>query len=108
MHPARGRGFGERAHMRTRERTFSRLARKTARRKVFACPSDSWSISSALRYPSSRLIRYLRARRCADQRATMLFQKVIRMSPDHSVPIEGVTLEQKNEMRFGSRMNLSA
>jgi len=38
----------------------------------------------------------------------MLFQKAIRMGPDHSVPIEVVTLEQKNEMRFGSRMNLSA
>jgi len=30
------------------------------------------------------------------------------MGPDHSVPIEVVTLEQKNEMRFGSRMNPSA
>jgi len=30
----------------------------------------------------------------------MLFQKVIRMGPDHSVPIEVVTLEQK--MKCGS------
>src|SRR3989449_11692992 len=78
IHRSKWKGLGERAYIRTRERTFSRLARKTARRKDFVCPRDCWSISSALRYPSSRLIRYLRARRRADQRATMLFHKVIR------------------------------
>src|SRR5437899_1748124 len=107
MHPAKGIGFGERAYIRTRGRTFSRLARKTARRKDFVCPCDCWSISSALRYPSSKLIRYLRARRRAAQRATMLFHKVIRMGPDHGVPIEVVTLERKNEIQFGARMNHS-
>jgi hypothetical protein len=30
------------------------------------------------------------------------------MGPNHGVPIEVVTLEQKNEIQFGARMNPSA
>jgi len=38
----------------------------------------------------------------------MLFHKVVRMGPNRGVPIEVVTLERKNEIQFGAKMNHSA
>jgi hypothetical protein len=38
----------------------------------------------------------------------MLFHKVVHMGPNHGVPIEVVTLERKNEIQFGAKMNHSA
>jgi len=38
----------------------------------------------------------------------MLFHKVVRMGPNQGVPIEVVTLERKNEIQFGAKMNHSA
>jgi len=38
----------------------------------------------------------------------MLFHKIVRMGPNHGVPIEVVTLERKNEIQSGAKMNHSA